>query len=143
MKAKGRKELLKCKSPLCDSATARQRSSHNALGQDEGDIITCPMDNLPSTLCKDIPEEVLEDLLELLGGRKTGGWMRLRELLYCKARSWWDHLQSHLMDGNPASAFGKDTRPLGDEKNHQLLELPEAIWTFQLDSSGKTKALPS
>jgi len=115
-------------SPPCDRATARQRSSHSALGQDERDIIICAMDDLPSTHCKDIPEEVLEDLLELLGGRKTGGWTRLRELLHCKARSWRGHLQSPS-DGwkSSFSVWGRDTRPFGDERNHQFLEVPEAI----------------
>jgi len=69
--------------------------------------------------------------------------MRLLQLLRCKASSWWGHLESPS-DGWK-SCFGlrgRDASPSGDE-NHQPPELPKAIWTFQLDSSGKIKALPS
>lgn len=31
----------------------------------------------------------------------------------------------------------------GDEKNHQALEVPEAIRLFWMDSCGKTKGMPS
>ena len=69
--------------------------------------------------------------------------MRLMEVLHCKASSWRGHFPSSS-DGLKSclSLWGTDASS-SDEKNHQPLEMPEAIRPFQVDSSGKTKGMPS
>jgi len=70
--------------------------------------------------------------------------MRLLEVLLCKASSWQGHLQ-RSSDGWKSyfSLWRTDASPSGDENQQQPLDVPEAIRPFQLDSSGKTKAMPS
>ena len=143
-------------SPPCHSATTRQRSSHNASGQDKGGVLPCPTASLPGFATRtdrawgqpeDIREELLEELVELLGGgwgRKTWGWTRRLQVLYCNSSSQWGHIQS-WSDGWKScfSLWGTDASSSGDEKNHHHLEVPEALRLFQLDSSGKTKGMHS
>lgn len=52
--------------------------------------------------------------------------------------------KAHLMDGNPASGFGEQ-RQASQEMRRTIpdLEVPAALRLFQLDSSGKTKGMPS
>jgi len=72
------------------------------------------------------------------------GWTRLLEVLRCKASSRQGHLQSPS-DGWKScfSLQGTDASPSADERNHQPLEVPEAIGPFPLDRSGKTEGMPS
>ena len=135
-------------SPPCYSATARQCSSCNVLGQDK-------REHHPSSHCQSWPEDSPKTserkslrssrnyLLQAQGGRPEAG-RGCCSFSAARPASWQGHLQSPS-DGWKScfSLWGTDASPSGDEKNHQPLEVPEAIWTFQLDSSGKTKPLPS
>ena len=64
-----------------------------------------------------------------------GGWMG----------GWVDGWMAGWMDGWKScfSHRGTDASPSGDEKNHQPLEVPEAMRPFLLDSRGQSKGMPS
>lgn len=50
--------------------------------------------SLPNRRPRDMQEQVLEEAVELLGGKKSGGWMRLLVAPHCKASLWQGQIQS-------------------------------------------------
>jgi len=114
----------------CHSATTQPCRSHNSPEQDKGGIHPCPTASLLGRHPKGIREEALEEPLELLGGRKTGGWMRLWKVLHCKTSSQQGHLQS------PSEGW-KSCFSLQE----QTPATPEMRITTE--PSSKTKAIPS
>lgn len=70
--------------------------------------------------------------------------MRLLEVFCCKASSQRGHVQSSS-DGLKScfSLWETNASSSGSEKNHQQVKVPETIRPYQLDSSGKTKGMPS
>lgn len=59
-------------SPPCHSVTSRHRSSHNAPGSIKGAASPVPLPELVRGQPEDIPEEILEETVELLRGGEGG-----------------------------------------------------------------------
>ena len=116
-------------SPPCHSATTRQRSSHNAPGQQKGGILPCPAASLPGRQPEDIREEVLEEPVEFLGGRLEAGRGCWR-FFTARPAPGGATFKAHLTDGNPASALRGQT------------PAPQEM-TRTTKPSGKTKGMPS